>query len=109
VAEFQHEINRLTRELDQAHTEKVQSATYGLSLLEEKQSLTKRYEELENLYENVRQELDITQEVIMLIEYFMIFIYIIIFSLNKIAYIMEFFNFSISAIRFYYVIIDINK
>lgn len=65
VAELQNEINRLTRELDQAHTEKVQSATYGLSLLEEKQSLTKRYEELENLYENVRQELDITQEVIL--------------------------------------------
>ncbi|XP_025425834.1 protein bicaudal D [Sipha flava] len=62
VAELQNEINRLTRELDQAHTEKVQSATYGLSLLEEKQALTKRYEELENLYENVRQELDITQE-----------------------------------------------
>ncbi|VVC24161.1 Hypothetical protein CINCED_3A006057 [Cinara cedri] len=62
VGELQHEINRLTRELDQAHTEKVQSATYGLSLLEEKQSLTKRYEDLENLYENVRQELEITQE-----------------------------------------------
>ncbi|KAF0769492.1 protein bicaudal D, partial [Aphis craccivora] len=62
VANLQQEINRLTRELDQAHTEKVQSATYGLSLLEEKQSLTKRYEELENLYENVRQELEITQE-----------------------------------------------
>lgn len=67
VAELQHEINRLTRELDQAHTEKVQSATYGLSLLEEKQSLTKRYEELENLYDTVRQELDITQEVIIII------------------------------------------
>lgn len=67
AGELQHEINRLTRELDQAHTEKVQSATYGLSLLEEKQSLTKRYEELENLYENVRQELDITQEVVIYI------------------------------------------
>lgn len=66
ASELQHEINRLTRELDQAHTEKVQSATYGLSLLEEKQSLTKRYEELENLYENVRQELEVTQEVILL-------------------------------------------
>jgi len=63
--DLQNEINRLTRELDQAHTEKVQSATYGLSLLEEKQSLTKRYEELENLYENVKQELEITQEVIL--------------------------------------------
>lgn len=74
VGELQHEINRLTRELDQAHTEKVQSATYGLSLLEEKQSLTKRYEELENLYENVRQELDITQEVVYLyIEYSLYF------------------------------------
>jgi len=67
IAELQNEINRLTRELDQAHTEKVQSATYGLSLLEEKQSLTKRYEELENLYENARQELEVTQEVILFI------------------------------------------
>jgi len=67
IAELQNEINRLTRELDQAHTEKVQSATYGLSLLEEKQSLTKRYEELENLYENIRQELEVTQEVILFI------------------------------------------
>lgn len=63
VAELQQEINRLTRELDQAHTEKVQSATYGLSLLEEKQSLAKRYDELVNLYDNAKQELDITQEV----------------------------------------------
>lgn len=65
VAELHQEINRLTRELDQAHTEKVQSATYGLSLLEEKQSLTKRYEELENLYDNVKHDLEVTQEVIM--------------------------------------------
>lgn len=64
VAELQLEINRLTRELDQAHTEKVQSARYGLSLLEDKQSLSKQYTELENLYENVKQELETTQEVI---------------------------------------------
>lgn len=75
VAELQHEINRLTRELDQAQTEKVQSATYGLSLLEDKQSLTKRYEELENLYENVRQELEITQEVTLFIVLYLLNIY----------------------------------
>ncbi|XP_050521164.1 protein bicaudal D [Daktulosphaira vitifoliae] len=62
ISELHQEINRLTRELDQAQTEKIQSATYGLSLLEEKQTLTKQYEELENLYESVKQELDITQE-----------------------------------------------
>ncbi|XP_016663106.1 protein bicaudal D-like [Acyrthosiphon pisum] len=62
VAESQHEINRLKCELDQAHTEEVQSAINALSILEEKQSLTKRYEELENSNENVKQELKITQE-----------------------------------------------
>lgn len=64
ITELHDEINRLTRELDQAHTERIQSARYGLSLLDEKQALEKRVEELENVYENVRQELEVTQEVI---------------------------------------------
>lgn len=57
------EIERLSRELDQASSEKVQSAKYGLGLLDEKSQLQSRCEELEVLYENARHELDITQEV----------------------------------------------
>lgn len=56
------EIERLTRELDQASSEKCQSAQYGLVLLEEKSHLQQRCDELENLYDNARHELDITQE-----------------------------------------------
>lgn len=57
------EIERLNRELDQASSENIQSAKYGLGLLEEKQSLQSKCEELEALYENARHELEITTEV----------------------------------------------
>lgn len=57
------EIERLSRELDQASSEKIQSAQYGLVLLEEKSHLKTRCEDLETLYENTRHELDITLEV----------------------------------------------
>lgn len=63
VTELKEEIERLTRELDQASSEKIQSAKYGLVLLEEKQSLEQRCEELETLYENTKQDLHNTQEV----------------------------------------------
>lgn len=63
VTELKEEIERLTRELDQASSEKIQSAKYGLVLLEEKQSLEQRCEELETIYENTRQDLHNTQEV----------------------------------------------
>ncbi|XP_062545647.1 protein bicaudal D [Armigeres subalbatus] len=56
------ENERLNRELDQASSENIQSAKYGLGLLEEKQSLQSKCEELEALYENARHELEITQE-----------------------------------------------
>lgn len=57
------EIERLNRELDQASSEKIQSAQYGLVLLEEKGQLKTRCEDLESLYENTKHELDITLEV----------------------------------------------
>lgn len=63
INELRQEIERLNRELDQASSEKIQSAQYGLGLLEEKENLLQRCEELESLYENTRNELDITQEV----------------------------------------------
>lgn len=63
VEALRAEIERLTRELDQASSEKIQSAQYGLVLLEEKGALQHKCEDLETLYENTKHELDITQEV----------------------------------------------
>ncbi|XP_031637021.1 protein bicaudal D [Contarinia nasturtii] len=62
VNELRAEIDRLSRELDQASSEKIQSAKYGLGLLEEKCMLQQRCEELETLYENSKHDLEITQE-----------------------------------------------
>lgn len=63
LEELKTEIERLSRELDLASTEKVQSAKYGLALLEEKSALEQRCNALEVLYENTKHELEITQEV----------------------------------------------
>lgn len=63
IEELKQEIERLSRELDQASSEKIQSAQYGLVLLEEKSSLQHKCEELETLYDNTKHELEITQEV----------------------------------------------
>ena len=63
LTDLRTEIERLSRELDLASTEKIQSAQYGLALLEEKSALEQRCNDLEGLYENTKHELDITQEV----------------------------------------------
>ncbi|CAO1373653.1 unnamed protein product [Diamesa tonsa] len=60
--DLRSEIERLNRDLDLANSEINQSAKYGLGLLEEKQSLQSKCEELENLFENTKHELEITQE-----------------------------------------------
>nr|CAD7399139.1 unnamed protein product [Timema cristinae] len=60
--DLKQEIERLSRELDQASSEKIQSAQYGLVLLEEKEALQLKCEEFETLYENSKHELEITQE-----------------------------------------------
>ncbi|XP_067203408.1 protein bicaudal D isoform X4 [Linepithema humile] len=62
VEQLRTEIERLSRELDLASTEKIQSAQYGLALLEEKSALQQRCNDLEALYENTKHELEITQE-----------------------------------------------
>ncbi|CAK9833861.1 Protein bicaudal D [Anthophora retusa] len=62
IEELRIEIERLSRELDLASTEKIQSAQYGLALLEEKSTLQQRCNDLEALYENTKHELEITQE-----------------------------------------------
>uniref|UniRef100_A0A1A8QGI0 Bicaudal D homolog 2 n=1 Tax=Nothobranchius rachovii TaxID=451742 RepID=A0A1A8QGI0_9TELE len=56
------EVERLTRELRETSHEKIQAAEYGLAVLEEKQQLKQRYEELETEYDTVRQELDHLKE-----------------------------------------------
>lgn len=63
LEELRTEIERLSRELDLASTEKIQSAQYGLALLEEKSALQQRCNDFEALYENTKHELEITQEV----------------------------------------------
>ncbi|XP_050352594.1 protein bicaudal D isoform X1 [Nymphalis io] len=65
ISELKAEIERLSRELDQASSEKIQSAQLGLVLLEEKSSLQLRCDELESLYENTKHDLEITQEALM--------------------------------------------
>lgn len=62
IEDLRAEIERLSRELDLASTEKIQSAQYGLALLEEKSALQQRSNDLEALYENTKHELEITQE-----------------------------------------------
>ncbi|XP_078033809.1 microtubule-associated protein Bicaudal D isoform X3 [Augochlora pura] len=62
IEDLRIEIERLSRELDLASTEKIQSAQYGLALLEEKSALQQRCNDLEALYENTKHELEITQE-----------------------------------------------
>lgn len=57
------EVERLTRELGETTHEKIQAAEYGLAVLEEKQQLKQRFDELEAEYETVRQELDQLKEV----------------------------------------------
>ncbi|XP_076859159.1 protein bicaudal D homolog 2 [Brachyhypopomus gauderio] len=56
------EIERLSRELSETTREKIQAAEYGLAVLEEKQQLQQRYDELDSEYETVRQELDQLRE-----------------------------------------------
>ncbi|XP_061908513.1 protein bicaudal D homolog 2 [Entelurus aequoreus] len=51
------ELERLSRELRETTKEKIQAAEYGLAVLEEKQQLKQRFDELETEYESVRQEL----------------------------------------------------
>lgn len=52
------EIDRLNRELAQTSSEKIQSAQYGLVLLDEKEDLQRRYDELEANYETTKKDLD---------------------------------------------------
>ncbi|XP_023684358.1 protein bicaudal D homolog 2-like isoform X2 [Paramormyrops kingsleyae] len=52
------EIERLYRELSETTHEKMQAAEYGLAVLEEKQELQRRHDDLELEYESMKQELN---------------------------------------------------
>lgn len=60
---LRQENDRLTRELEVASHEKEQSASYGLLLLDERQALLKRVNELETLYETAKSDGEILKEV----------------------------------------------
>lgn len=62
VDRLRQEVIRLTQELDQTSSDKIQSAQYGLVLLEEKEGLESRCQELETHFENTKHELQVTQE-----------------------------------------------
>lgn len=99
VTELRAELERLSRELDQASSEKIQSAQYGLGLLEEKSLLQQKCEELETLYDNTRHELDITQEVgVRLLSLLMQFFFFFFFS--------YYFSSFLSTLRLYEYIAD---
>ncbi|XP_022254039.1 protein bicaudal D-like [Limulus polyphemus] len=56
------ELERLHRELAQTSHEKIQSAQYGLVLLDEKEALQQRCEDLEALFDATKHELDCLKE-----------------------------------------------
>ena len=61
--ELCEEIQRLKNELDETTKQKIQAAEYGLAVLEEKQQLQLQCEELEELYDTTKHELDCAKKV----------------------------------------------
>lgn len=61
-SDLKSEIERLSRELAAAQQERSQSAAYGLELLNEKENLQHKYESVEALYEQTKQELQEVRE-----------------------------------------------
>lgn len=62
VNDLKKEVDRLTFDIQQACQEKIQAAEYGLAVLEEKQELQDKYDELETCYENSKHELTQVKE-----------------------------------------------
>ncbi|GBN29119.1 Protein bicaudal D [Araneus ventricosus] len=59
---LKQELVRLSCELEQTTHEKNLSAEYGLALLEEKENLQQRYDELEVFYDSAKGELELLRE-----------------------------------------------
>ena len=55
---LREEVEQLNSDLVEATEQRAQAAEYGLVLLEEKQTLQMKYEELTMLYEGTKRELD---------------------------------------------------
>lgn len=66
VNDLKKEVDRLTFDLQQACQEKIQAAGYGLAVLEEKQQLQDKYDELQSQLETTKTDLDKAKEVIFL-------------------------------------------
>lgn len=61
--DLKRELDRLTHDLQQACLEKVQAAEYGLAVLEEKQRVQEKYDDLEAAFEKEKFELSQATEV----------------------------------------------
>lgn len=61
--DLRREVERLTHDLQQACQEKVQAAEYGLAVLEEKQELQDKLDELESKYDTTKHDLKQAKEV----------------------------------------------
>jgi len=65
LEELRAEIGRLHQELTETNQEKVRAAEYGLAVLEERNNLETRIEELDGQLEATKTELEHAKEVIM--------------------------------------------
>lgn len=63
LEELRLEIGRLSAALEEASSEKIQAAQYGLQVLEDKQQVEQKCIELESQLDTVRHELDTAREV----------------------------------------------
>lgn len=75
VNDLKKEVDRLTFDLQQACQEKVQAAGYGLAVLEEKQELQDKYDDLQKQLDNTKGELDRAKEVSFIKKYILYSIY----------------------------------
>lgn len=63
IQALKEELYQLTEEFTKANEERAQAAKYGLHVLEEKQVLRAKYDELTGLYDDTKLELDKSVEV----------------------------------------------
>ena len=81
--DLRREVERLTHDLQQACQEKVQAAEYGLAVLEEKQELQDKLDELESKYDTKKHDLRQAKEVLVILK----------FKFNVSFYLLLLFNF----------------
>lgn len=69
-AQLEIQVLQLREELEKAASENKLAAQYGLQILEEKQHLELKLQDVELMYENARAELDGLKEVGRVLNYF---------------------------------------